>query len=488
MIPSPASSSLACLQNALLGEFAKTNRTWCVAKIEVKPGAARRLLDLHATEETAYFVSGQGSDGTLPAPESKSTFVGVGSVKSRRFEGAARLRDASEFIRATFETVEIPPELASTVRFFGGASFSPGRDGGGNCWSEFGDARFLLPRCLYIDDEARPEESAELVCLASKADLDVTLSLCGRLLDEIEQGDCSPPPIFRPSTLSREESEEPAAWERLVEGIKSEINHGQVQKVVAARRVTLKLSAAPRAADILSRLNESAPLCARFCLRIGKKTFIGATPERLVQRRGYDITTEALAGSISASEANAELALFRSEKDRREHAYVVSAIKDALSPLCDKFRAPEEPEVRRLQSIYHLRTPISGRLHSPVHILELVERLHPTPAVGGMPCARAVDFITTHEQAERGWYAAPVGWVDAAGNGEFVVALRSGLISGDKVHVYAGAGIVEGSDSSAEYAETELKLSGMLGALGVLYQADISVPQSRQDRDERVHH
>lgn len=487
MDPSTIASALARQREELLGAIARTARPWVVGQMRVKPGAARRLLDLQATDETVYFVSGRGSGGTSTLEKSESTFVGVGSVKSRRFEGTSRLVDASHFIRSTFEEVEIPPELATLVRFFGGASFSPGRDGGGNCWSEFGDARFLLPRVIYVDDESRPEEPAQLVCLTSREEIDVTLSLCERVLEEIEKGESHRPPSARPSTLWREESEEPAEWKRLVEGIKSEINHGQVQKVVAARRVTLKLSVAPRAADVLSRLNENAPLCARFCLRIGKKTFIGATPERLIARSGKSITTEALAGSISASEANAAATLYQSEKDRREHAYVVSAIKEALSPLCEEFRAPDEPEVRRLQSIFHLRTPIAGRLHGPVHILELVERLHPTPAVGGMPRARAVDFITTHEHAERGWYAAPVGWVDAAGNGEFVVALRSGLIAGDKVHVYAGAGIVEGSDSSAEYAETELKLAGMLGALGVLSLADPGAPQSKQVRDECAH-
>jgi isochorismate synthase len=234
-------------------------------------------------------------------------------------------------------------------------------------------------------------------------------------------------------------------------------------------------------------MNESAPLCARFCLRVGRKTFIGATPERLVLRNGRNLTTEALAGSVSASDPNAERKLLDSKKDRREHALVVAAIQDVLAPLCNELHIPEAPEVRRLESIYHLRTPIEGCLREDVHILELVDHLHPTPAVGGLPRAPALAFIDSHESAERGWYAAPVGWVDAAGNGEFVVALRSGLIAGDKVHLYAGAGIVEGSESSAEYAETELKLAGMLGALGILPCADAAAPLSKQVGDGAVH-
>lgn len=487
MYASTTRSTLSRLRDVLLSAFEESPRTWVAAGVEVNKSAARRLLNLNETEETAYFVSGQGSQGAFAVPYDGSTFVGVGAALSRRFEGSGRFREAEDFIRATFADLTIPHELVPLVRFFGGASFSPGRDISGNCWSEFGDARFMLPRFLYVDDESQPAQAATLVCIACKADLDATLSLGERLLIEIGAQRLISTSSVRPFTLRREESEGLASWTKLVESIQSEIGNGKVQKVVAARRVTLQLSEAPRPADILERMNESAPLCARFCLRVGKKTFIGATPERLVQRNGKNVTTEALAGSISATAKNAGTALLESEKDQREHAYVLGAIQESLAPLCDEFRAPEKPELRRLKSIYHLRTPIECTLRDEVHILRLVERLHPTPAVGGMPRERAIEFINSHEGTERGWYAAPVGWVDAAGNGEFVVALRSGLIADDKVHVYAGAGIVEGSDSALEYAETELKLAGMLGALGLLSPAEQGASQSRQVRDARAH-
>lgn len=478
------SPNLARLRAVLSRALDESTRKWAAAWIEVPKGGARRLLDLNESEETAYFVSGR-SEGESGPLEDRATFVGIGAIASQRFEGAARLSEASAFVRATFDAVLLPAELTSMVRFFGGASFSPGRDGSGNCWREFGDARFVLPRCIYVDDESAPAEPARLVCLASRADLDDTLALSSRLLVELERQFPSPA-LSRPSTLKREESEELASWTRLVEGIQAEIDQGTMQKVVAARRVTLQLSEAPKPADILERLNGSAPLCARFCLRVGRKTFIGATPERLVKKRGTSVVTEALAGSISAAHPSADDVLLQSEKDRREHAYVVDAISEALRPVCEDVEARGAPEVRHLHSIYHLETPIRGTLKSDIPVLELVERLHPTPAVGGLPRERALEFITSHERAERGWYAAPVGWIDAAGNGEFVVALRSGLISGDKVHVYAGAGIVAGSDSASEYAETELKLGGMLGALGLTPVEPL--PEAvRSVRDERVH-
>jgi isochorismate synthase EntC len=117
--------------------------------------------------------------------------------------------------------------------------------------------------------------------------------------------------------------------------------------------------------------------------------------------------------------------------------------------------------------VVHLRTRISGVLREPLHVLELVERLHPTPAVGGVPTARALSWIAEHEPDERGWYAGPIGWVDAQGDGAFAVALRSGLLENHRASLYAGAGIVQGSDARSELNETRWKLQALLGALGV---------------------
>jgi isochorismate synthase EntC len=115
--------------------------------------------------------------------------------------------------------------------------------------------------------------------------------------------------------------------------------------------------------------------------------------------------------------------------------------------------------------VLHLRTPVLAELREPHHVLELVERLHPTPAVGGVPRTEALAWIAEHERRPRGWYAGPVGWFDAAGDGEFSVALRSGLLLGSTAHLYAGGGIVADSDAAGELAETQLKLAALLDAL-----------------------
>ncbi|HEX2687512.1 MAG TPA: chorismate-binding protein, partial [Kofleriaceae bacterium] len=150
----------------------------------------------------------------------------------------------------------------------------------------------------------------------------------------------------------------------------------------------------------------------------------------------------------------------------REHALVVQAIRAALEGWAE-VEAPAEPAVRALRHVVHLHTPFRARLREPRHVLELAARLHPTPAVGGTPREIAIDWIRTREPVARGWYAAPVGWFDLDGNGELAVAIRSGVLAGNRAHLWAGAGIVAGSDPERELAETELKLRAMLGALGV---------------------
>jgi isochorismate synthase EntC len=146
---------------------------------------------------------------------------------------------------------------------------------------------------------------------------------------------------------------------------------------------------------------------------------------------------------------------------------VVDAIAQVLRELGGEVTARATPAVRALRHVLHLHTPIAARLRASRHVLDVAARLHPTPAVGGTPTALALDWIAAHEPVARGWYAAPVGWFDLAGNGELAVAIRSGVVAEDRAQLWAGAGIVAGSDPDRELAETDIKLRAMLGALGV---------------------
>jgi isochorismate synthase len=251
-----------------------------------------------------------------------------------------------------------------------------------------------------------------------------------------------------------------------VRGVCRDIAAGRFEKVVAARCARLTFSTPIDLDAVLARLARHDPGCTLFAFGWDDALFVGATPERLVTRAGSLVQTEALAGSGGNSSPAGAERLLASGKDLDEHALVVRELRRTLEPLCASVTGPCGPGVRTLRDVLHLHTPLSGLLHRPVHVLSLVERLHPTPAVGGVPTAAALTWIEREEPTKRGWYASPIGWFDANGDGQFALALRSGLLTGRFAHVFAGAGIVSQSDPRSELEETRLKLRSLLAALG----------------------
>jgi menaquinone-specific isochorismate synthase len=246
---------------------------------------------------------------------------------------------------------------------------------------------------------------------------------------------------------------------------------GEFQKIVLARAIDLAASRALHPLEVLNGLRERFPECYAFSAASGEgPSFIGASPERLVRVSQGAIETEALAGSArrgagASEDAALAAGLLRSEKDLREHRHVIDSITRRLEPLGARLEHPETPAVRKLANVQHLHTPMRGKLPEGVRLLDLVAVLHPTPAVGGTPREAAVARIRELEGFPRGLYAGAIGWLNARGGGEFFVGLRSALVEGAKARVYAGAGIVAGSEPERELAETELKFQALLAAL-----------------------
>lgn len=269
------------------------------------------------------------------------------------------------------------------------------------------------------------------------------------------------------------EDERPAAdWMRLVGETARAIRAGRYHKVVLARAVQATAQSPFGVGEALRRLRSDAPTATIFAIRRGGRAFLGATPERLAQVTDGRLRTMALAGTAprgATPDEDARLGaeLTQSAKNRGEHAIVVSEICRALAPITVGVNAPEKPQLVRLASLQHLKTPISGRLALGVTALDVVAALHPTPAVGGYPRRAALVAIRDGERLDRGWYAGPVGWLDAKGGGEFVVALRSALLDGARATLFAGCGVVADSDPQAEYAESRIKLHVMLRGLGI---------------------
>jgi menaquinone-specific isochorismate synthase len=274
------------------------------------------------------------------------------------------------------------------------------------------------------------------------------------------------PPVY--SILEEREVGPEDAFRRNVSKALESIRKGAYDKIVLSRALDLVFDNSCRPLKILNRLRADYPTCTSFSLQNESGTsFIGATPERLVSVQDGAYTTEAIAGSAgrdAAAGEDARLAreLLSSEKDLREHRHVVESIRRRLESLGLEAEVAPGPALLVLPNVQHLRTPIEGRLKTGVHLLDLVEALHPTPAVGGTPREAALKDIQAWEPFSRGLFAGVTGWFDVYGNGDFAVGIRSALIRDSRARLFAGAGIVDGSDPDLEYRETSLKMEALL--------------------------
>jgi menaquinone-specific isochorismate synthase len=306
---------------------------------------------------------------------------------------------------------------------------------------------------------------------ASPGTLIVPRRIVGR--DEAGRGwltEVGPPvamPAVRPRTVPRtlavRERMTRPEWRAAVRAALRSIADGDLEKVVLARRVDVEGDAPFDVRAVVEHLSTDQPECYLYAV----DGIVGASPELLVRRRGRRVESRPMAGTALDVDEASVRALRTSTKDAREHRPVVAAIVDVLAPWCDSLEVAASPEVARLASVAHLVTPVVGELRSPApDAMTIARALHPTPAVGGTPREPALAAIRRLEPCDRDRYAGPVGWVDAFGDGEWVVALRGAVLDGAQATLHAGAGIVAGSVPDDEWRETEAKLVPMMRALG----------------------
>lgn len=360
----------------------------------------------------------------------------------------------------------------------GGFAFAP--EGGRTpAWEGFEPASLVVPevairraaRGARARAEEEPDVRLTLAALMAPDDTaeEVLERLEGRLaeLKERTLPMLDPAPTGRYSVGS---AMPPEHYEAAVEHATALIEQGRLEKIVLAREIEAH---APRRYDpgaMLGVLREAFPACFCFCVGRGDATLIAASPELLVRREGHRVSTLALAGSTRRSadpavDDHLGEQLLRDASYRSEHAIVARRIERTLRPHSVWVAAAPEPELVKIANIQHLATPIRAQLAAPIDALELAGLMHPTPAVGGEPRALATPLIPALEGLDRGWYAGPVGWTDATGDGEFCVALRCALLRGNAARCYAGNGIVRDSNPQAELAETEIKLQALLPLL-----------------------
>lgn len=402
-------------------------------------------------------------------------FAGYGVAASLTATGPARFQVIHDdmirlFADAVIETVNehIRPRL------FGGFAFQHDTPLDG-LWRAFAPAYFVLPRVLLTQYSGLSWLTVSgCVPPGGEAALRAELDALVRLLESAEDDEDTAEHIHAAAPVVHYPLDQ-AGWRQQITSATRRMQAGELDKVVLSRTCDVTFgndkADSVNPLDALERLARPYASSYRFLIEAAPgSAFFGATPELLAEVNGRLLKTVALAGSIrrgtnAAEDDDLAAQLWANPKERYEHGLVVEGLRDLLEPRTHELVIPEVPGVMKLSNIQHLYTPIYGELRAEDGILSLVELLHPTPALGGYPREIAMQTIVQSEIITRGWYASPVGWLDAQGDGMFVVAIRSAVSSGARARLYAGAGIVAASDPDREWDETRLKFRPMLEAL-----------------------
>jgi len=435
----------------------------------VDPAEARLISRSVGLPDVSYraFLDAQPAPRTYWAEPDGVELVGGGAAARLTARGGDRFDVVRSSARDVFDDgVDHEGPRATRPRMFGGFSFVVDHEPAPP-WEGFPAAAFVLPRTqLTRTDERTWLTVAAFGPEADEERVERDLAAAREALSSLPamQPSGGPPGVSRTRRTPARET-----WLRAVEDAVDGIQAGDLRKVVLATALEVDLATEIDVPDALERLRRSAPDCVRFLIQPTEGPgFFGPPPERLVALEGRAVATEALAGSVprgETPEADAEYArtLLEDAKLQHEQGVVVDAIREQLDPL-GEVRVGEQG-VRRLATIQHLQTPIEATLDDDEHVLTLVEALHPTPAVGGVPPAAALEVIRETEPFDRGWYAAPVGWFDADGDGEFAVAIRSAVAGGRRATLFAGNGIVADSDPESEWTEVQHKFRPILDEL-----------------------
>ncbi len=354
----------------------------------------------------------------------------------------------------------------------GGFAFRPDRDPSG-AWSGFPALLLRVPELAVV--RVRDRSFATLTVLSQgRPGPDQAAIARGRgwaaaLLAAAGRSGLPPAAAVREVVPSRPEAD----WSAAVGVAVRRLSGPRLRKVVLAREVVTRADGPIGAARLVSALRGANPGSWTYTVDGGDgTTLVGSSPELLIRRRGRHLVSEPLAGSAArgaspAADERLARELRHSAKNRAEHQAVVEGILEALRPLCQTVHVAAEPRVRRLPTVQHLATVVTGLLPAgtAASVLDLAAALHPTAAIAGTPRAAALRVIDELEALDRGWYGGAVGWIDARGDGEFALALRCGLLWEDGLRLFAGAGIMPDSAPAAELAETEWKLRPLLAAL-----------------------
>ncbi len=394
--------------------------------------------------------------------------LGAGAAWDFEAQGNTRfpvLAAAHRELMRDWQVASLDGSAASRAAFLGFA-FSP----------DFGDG--TLPNALLSVPRVTTERHGKTTVMhfngAADEDPDFLVHEWVRIVHELFASAWSDSLAMEPAPQRMPDGVLPTddpAWSARVRQALDAIAQQPLEKLVLTRRVELALATPPSLGRILGWLAGRYPDAAVFAVRRPGISLVGASPERLLGLEHGLVVADALAGSApraTCDDADQLLGgtLLGDPKELAEHAVVVREILAALDPLCSALVASQSPSLLRLPNVQHLASHVHGRVKADVGVFELLERMHPTPAVGGAPRAGALEWLRTHGETDRGWYTGGVGWLDTAG-GDVWVTLRCAALRAQTASLHAGAGIVAGSDPDQELRETGWKLQAMIEALNV---------------------
>lgn len=353
------------------------------------------------------------------------------------------------------------------VRYYGGMRFNK-KHSSDYKWQPFTSYRFIVPKFEIVRDFNKTKFVCNLL-IHSGEDIK---KIVGRSLEELSTitFDYDADQHVLPKYTKRVDFPDFDGWKRNIEAALNAFSIKKLKKIVLARRTTLKFPGKINPIELLWKLRLNNHRAYYFCFQPSRDAaFIGGTPEQLYFRSREYIHTEAVAGtrkrgSNDIEDKILENDLLTCEKDIREHRFVVESIRNALKKMSRSTKEENTLSVLKLSQLQHLKMQFTGILRKTIQDCDILENIHPTPAVGGVPSEKAIVEIENIEQFDRGWYAGPVGWI-GKDTAEFAVAIRSGLVYEDELHLYSGAGIVKGSDYKSEWEEIENKISGFMNAL-----------------------
>jgi len=458
-------------EDYLLTEYRLEQQGRLVSDVMVAPGVTADCFLRYAAGRPR-FLWHDGRNGV--------TFAGMGTAVDLMAWGETRFRGIERQARELFSNAVAlhTEDPLAAPRLFGGFAFRedfvPDF-----AWHGFNPAHFILPHFQLVHHDSQSWLTINALAPADEdpaetaPQLREALGLCYReLCGWAERGDTPAAAPVQPEAAISYPMSYPI-WAEMITRAQAQFRTTPLDKVVLARVCEVRRPQAVDLTGALAYLQQTYPDCYTFLFEPQPQhAFFGATPELLAATSGTRMQTMGLAGSIQRGKSTAEdealaAELLNSAKDRHEHALVVAALQQRLTPLTSQLAIPNEPVIYRLSNIQHLYTPVVGTLRESLGILPLVEVLHPTPALGGAPRDLALAFISAAEPVPRGWYAGPVGWIDQQLDGAFGVAIRSAVAQDRRVWLYAGAGIVDASVPEKEWAETGWKFRPIQAALGI---------------------